>query len=60
VSTAIRPDNEAGEAFKECVLIRHPRNGSFAIAFVTGTVNLAVRLAALLVCATHIPFLPDP
>ena len=36
VSAALNPDNEATRAFKECVLIKHPRNGEFAFGFITG------------------------
>lgn len=36
VSSAINPDNETAKAFKECVIIKHPRNGEYAFAFITG------------------------
>lgn len=36
VSAAINPDNETAKAFKECVIIKHPRNGEYAFAFITG------------------------
>ncbi|PNW70972.1 hypothetical protein CHLRE_17g741050v5 [Chlamydomonas reinhardtii] len=36
VSAAINPENEASKAFQECVIIRHPRKGEYAIAFITG------------------------
>lgn len=47
VSAAVSPDDADGNAFKECVLVRHPRNASFAVAFVTGSSTLNVRSPAL-------------
>jgi uncharacterized membrane protein len=35
VSTAVSPD-EATNSFRECVLVRHPRDGSYAFGFITG------------------------
>jgi len=43
VSAALNPDNEAARAFKECVLIKHPRNGEFAFGFITGETWIDVR-----------------
>ena len=42
IGQAIDPSNEKA-AFKECVLIKHPRHGEFALAFVTGECYLQVR-----------------
>ncbi|WZN65987.1 integral membrane protein [Chloropicon roscoffensis] len=39
IGQAIDPKTE-NTAFKECVLIRHPRHGEYAIAFVTGECRL--------------------
>ncbi|GMH39900.1 hypothetical protein BSKO_07804 [Bryopsis sp. KO-2023] len=36
VSAAISPDDGQAKAFKECVIIKHPRNGEFAFGFITG------------------------
>ena len=49
VSAALNPDNEATRAFKECVLIKHPRNGEFAFGFITGEtwVHVGVCLCQL-------------
>ena len=41
VSAAVSPDSEAAtRSFRECVLIKHPRNGEFAFAFITGQTTL--------------------
>jgi hypothetical protein len=55
VSAALNPDSGGGsggtKAFQECVLIRHPRQGEFAIAFITGRTTLQAggRVARLAV-----------
>ena len=36
VSVALNPDNDQAKAFKECVIIKHPRSGEFAFGFITG------------------------
>lgn len=36
VSVALNPDNDKARAFKECVIIKHPRSGEFAFGFITG------------------------
>lgn len=43
VSAAVNPANETTQSFRECVLIRHPRNGEFAFGFITGSTLLQVR-----------------
>ena len=48
VSAALNPDGGGGggggaKAFQECVLVRHPRHGEFAIAFITGRTTLQAR-----------------
>ncbi len=45
VSGAVNPANETTASFRECVLIRHPRHGEYAFAFITGTTVLQVRAA---------------
>ncbi len=45
IGQAIDPQSE-NAAFKECVLIRHPRHGEYALAFVTGECFLQVRARA--------------
>ena len=42
VSAAVNPANEATQSFRECVLIRHPRNGEYAFGFITGQTLLQV------------------
>ena len=44
VSAAVNPANETTQSFRECVLIRHPRNGEFAFGFITGQTLLQVVL----------------
>lgn len=36
VSGAVNPSNETSASFRECVIIRHPRHGEYAIGFITG------------------------
>lgn len=36
VSAAMNPDESTAKAFRECVIIKHPRNGEFAFGFITG------------------------
>jgi len=36
ISQAVNPDSDNTPAFRECVLIRHPRHGEYAIGFITG------------------------
>ena len=40
VSAAVSPDMGATNSFRECVVIKHPRNGEFAFAFITGQTTL--------------------
>jgi uncharacterized membrane protein len=42
VSGALNPDAGDGKAFQEAVIVRHPRHGEYAIAFVTGRTVLQV------------------
>lgn len=48
VSGAVNPANESTASFRECVLIRHPRHGEYAFAFITGTTVLQVCVLHLL------------
>ena len=49
-----------GKAFQECVLIRHPRVGEYAIGFITGRTVLQtgdgqdVRLSSVYVPTNHV------
>ena len=43
VSAAVNPANETTQSFRECVLIRHPRNGEYAFGFITGQTLLQVK-----------------
>ena len=38
----MNPANESTASFRECVLIRHPRHGEYALAFITGSTMLQV------------------
>eukprot|EP01025_Chloroclados_australasicus_P016438 TRINITY_DN1825_c1_g1_i1.p1 TRINITY_DN1825_c1_g1~~TRINITY_DN1825_c1_g1_i1.p1 ORF type:complete len:258 (-),score=23.30 TRINITY_DN1825_c1_g1_i1:454-1227(-) len=40
VSVALNPENGQARAFKECVIIKHPRNGEYAFGFITGECTL--------------------
>jgi uncharacterized membrane protein len=42
VSAAVNPANESTASFQECVLIRHPRHGEYAFAFITGSTVMQV------------------
>ena len=52
VSAAVNPANETTQSFRECVLIRHPRNGEFAFGFITGQTMLQASASAEQVCCT--------
>lgn len=59
VSAAINPDSEGTRAFQECVLIKHPRNGTYAFGFITGKTLLSTsegdtRLNCIYVPTNHI------
>ena len=43
VSAAVNPSNESTASFRECVIVRHPRQGELAFGFITGQTTLAVR-----------------
>lgn len=43
VSAALNPDHGGGKAFQECVLIRHPRKGEYALGFITGRTLLRCK-----------------
>ena len=43
VSAAVNPANESTASFRECVIIRHPRQGELAFGFITGQTILVVR-----------------
>ena len=48
IGQAIDPTTETS-AFKSCVLIRHPRHGEYALAFVTGETTLQDEGSLLIV-----------
>ncbi|DBA93546.1 hypothetical protein WJX82_008734 [Trebouxia sp. C0006] len=59
VSAAVNPANETTQSFRECVLIRHPRNGEYAFGFITGSTLLQdvhgdVQLFSVYVPTNHI------
>jgi uncharacterized membrane protein len=41
VSAAVNPSNESTASFRECVIVRHPRQGELAFGFITGQTILA-------------------
>lgn len=55
VSAAINPENEAAKAFQECVIIRHPRHGEYAIAFITGRTTLQLGSGDTKLCTVYLP-----
>lgn len=58
VSAALNPDGGGGagtKAFQECVLIRHPRQGEYAIAFVTARTTLQTHAGAQRLVAVYVP-----
>ena len=54
VSAAVNPANETTQSFRECVLIRHPRNGEFAFGFITGQTLLQASIFAEPPCYTAV------
>ncbi|KAK3287999.1 hypothetical protein CYMTET_4505 [Cymbomonas tetramitiformis] len=59
ISQAVNPDSESSPAFREFVLIRHPRHGEYAFAFITGecvlqSVEGDVGLFSVFVPTNHI------
>ena len=57
VSAAVNPANESTASFRECVLIRHPRHGEYALAFITGTTVLQVCDGTLFCHLVYLQFL---
>ncbi|GLC46029.1 hypothetical protein PLESTB_001026300 [Pleodorina starrii] len=55
VSAAINPENEASKAFQECVIIRHPRKGEYAIAFITGRTVLQMGSQDMKLNTVYVP-----
>ena len=45
VSAAVNPSNESTASFRECVIVRHPRQGELAFGFITGQTTLAVGIS---------------
>jgi uncharacterized membrane protein len=42
IGAAVNPGDGQAKAFKECVIIKHPRHGEYAFAFITGETTLQV------------------
>ena len=42
IGAAVNPGDGQAKAFKECVVIKHPRHGEYAFAFITGETTLQV------------------
>jgi hypothetical protein len=59
VSGALNPDAGDGKAFQEAVIVRHPRHGEYAIAFVTGRTVLQVGVSSSSVHHTQGPWTHD-
>ncbi|KAL6216140.1 hypothetical protein ACLB2K_009366 [Fragaria x ananassa] len=54
ISTAISPD-QTSKAFKELVIIRHPRIGEYVLGFITNTVMLNRGSIGEELCCVYIP-----
>eukprot|EP00898_Chlorokybus_atmophyticus_P000960 jgi/Chlat1/1865/Chrsp141S02196 len=54
ISTAISPDQNS-RAFKECVIIKHPRKGEFAFGFITSEVCLQLEEGDLELFSVYVP-----
>lgn len=55
VSAALNPESEAARAFQECVIIRHPRKGEYALAFITGRTVLQTGSQDLHLNIVYVP-----
>eukprot|EP00803_Ostreobium_quekettii_P003846 evm.model.scf_288.2 EVM.evm.TU.scf_288.2 scf_288:16797-22344(+) len=55
VSTAINPDDDKAKAFKECVIIKHPRSGEFAFGFITGESRIETPQGDLHLNTVYVP-----
>lgn len=55
VSAAVNPANETAKSFRECVIIRHPRNGEFAFGFITGQTVLQSYEGELELFTVYVP-----
>ncbi|KAG1676037.1 hypothetical protein FOA52_014902 [Chlamydomonas sp. UWO 241] len=55
VSAALNPESESTNAFQECCLIRHPRHGEYAVAFVTGKTTLQVGQTDVNLLSVYVP-----
>ena len=54
IGQAIDPKSE-NAAFKECVLIKHPRHGEYALAFVTGECYLQENMVSRNLIIVYVP-----
>jgi uncharacterized membrane protein len=55
VSSAVSPDHETANSFRECVLIRHPRAGEYAFGFITGTTYVKTDAGELQLNTVYVP-----
>lgn len=55
VSGAIAPDHETANSFRECVLIRHPRQGEYALAFITGSTFISTDDGGIQLYTVYVP-----
>ena len=54
VTAGLNPENENAKSFRECVVIRHPRHGEYAIAFITGETVFQVRIIRAGSCVSRV------
>lgn len=55
VSAAVSPDHETANSFRECVLIRHPRQGEYALAFITGSTFVRTAEEEIQLFTVYVP-----
>lgn len=55
VSAAVSPDHEAANSFRECVLIRHPRQGEYAFGFITGSTYVKTDSGEIQLYTVYVP-----
>jgi len=55
IGAAVNPGDEQAKAFKECVVIKHPRHGEYAFAFITGETTLQLLHNDLKLVSVYVP-----
>jgi uncharacterized membrane protein len=55
VTAGLNPENENAKSFRECVVIRHPRHGEYAIAFITGETVFQTAKGDMKLYSVYVP-----